>query len=232
MNRVLTPELLDELPPEEPRAIQSRKDLQRINAWMGNATHVARQLRDRITTPPRTLLELGCGDGTFLLKFARQLSSKWSDVQVTLLDQQNIVRPETVQNLDRLGWTATVVTADLRHWLPAQAPGSYDLVVANLVLHHFTDGELRDLFASLARTSNAFVACDPRRWIPALVSTRFLWVIGCNDVTRHDARVSVEAGFRDQELTPLWPAGNDFRLLETPAGFSSHLFFAERTTAG
>ena len=36
MNRIVQPELLDELPPDDPRAMRSRRDLRRINAWMRN----------------------------------------------------------------------------------------------------------------------------------------------------------------------------------------------------
>ena len=44
MKRRIEPELLDELAPENPQAMGSRKDLQRINAWMGNSRIMARQL--------------------------------------------------------------------------------------------------------------------------------------------------------------------------------------------
>src|ERR1035441_6973362 len=37
MERCLKPELLDELPRDDPSAVQSRRDLLRVNAWMGNA---------------------------------------------------------------------------------------------------------------------------------------------------------------------------------------------------
>ena len=45
MERCIQREWLDELPPEEPRAIHSRRDLQRINAWMGNARILAREIK-------------------------------------------------------------------------------------------------------------------------------------------------------------------------------------------
>jgi len=35
------PELLDELPPDDPRAVHSRGDLRRVNKLMGNADIVA-----------------------------------------------------------------------------------------------------------------------------------------------------------------------------------------------
>ena len=36
MKRIVQPELLDSLPPGDPRAMRSRRDLRRVNAWMRN----------------------------------------------------------------------------------------------------------------------------------------------------------------------------------------------------
>jgi hypothetical protein len=56
----------------------------------------------------------------------------------------------------------------------------------------------------------------------------FLPLIGCNGVTRHDADVSVRAGFRARELTDLWPAAGDWHLREAPCGLFSHNFLASK----
>jgi len=58
--------------------------------------------------------------------------------------------------------------------------------------------------------------------------SRLLRLIGCNRVTRHDAPISVRAGFTGQELSQLWPAGQGWLLEERPAGWFSHLFIAQR----
>jgi hypothetical protein len=55
-----------------------------------------------------------------------------------------------------------------------------------------------------------------------------LWAIGCNAVTRHDATVSVRAGFSGNELSALWPADSGWQLTERRAGFFSHVFVARR----
>ena len=53
---------------------------------------------------PRSLLELGCGDGTFMLRLARRLAPRWPDVTVTLLDRQSIVSEKTKAAFRALGW--------------------------------------------------------------------------------------------------------------------------------
>ena len=53
--RRLEPELLDQLPADDPRAMRSRRDLKRINAWMNNASRMAGALLKHAgSEPPRT----------------------------------------------------------------------------------------------------------------------------------------------------------------------------------
>src|SRR6202012_4239087 len=122
MKRLVQPELLDSLPPEDPRARRSRRDLRRVNWWMGNPTILADSLRKHgHGQAPRRIIELGAGDGNFLLSAARKISSQWPAMNVTLLDRQPIVRPETVAAFLKLGWQPEMVTADIFDWSP---PGS------------------------------------------------------------------------------------------------------------
>ncbi len=76
MDRKVEAELLDELPPDDPRAARARRDLRRINAWMGNAWSMARALQAAFPQcPPHRLAEIGAGDGLFLLNVVRRLAA-------------------------------------------------------------------------------------------------------------------------------------------------------------
>lgn len=224
MRRIVEPELLDALPANDPRAIHSRRDLRLINGWMGNARHIARAIAS-LPKPPRRILELGTGDGTLLLKFATQLSPP---VELWLLDMQPVVSAETLTRYAQLGWKVQIVPCRLEEWLQAPPGEHLDLIIANLFLHHFENAALLEVFARLSPRTQAFISCDPRRYAPALLATQFLWALGCNDVTRNDAGISVRAGFRDAELSRLWPEKSGFTLLEQPGGFAAHLFCAAR----
>ncbi len=94
--RSVEPELLDRMPADDRRAVRARRDLKRLNAVILQtgimAPILARQWR---RGEPRTILDLGTGDGTFMLGVARRLAPRWRDVNVTLLDRQNIVSPQT-----------------------------------------------------------------------------------------------------------------------------------------
>ncbi|HEY4264654.1 MAG TPA: methyltransferase domain-containing protein [Micropepsaceae bacterium] len=226
--RTMEPEWLDEIPADDFRAIRSRRDLKRINAFMLQTAILARLLTRHQTTPPRRIIELGSGDGTFMLGVARRLASVWPEVHVVFLDRQNIVSDETRENFRALNWQTESVSADVFDFLSAQKPGSADIVTANLFLHHFSEQALSRLFAFAAQLAPLFVACEPRRSSSALIASHMVIALGCNDVSRHDAVVSVRAGFSGQELSKLWPQDRGWNLQEQPALPFTHCFAARR----
>jgi hypothetical protein len=227
-SRHVEPEWLDHLPAADPRAVRSRNDLRRLNILMFHTRLMANALVRECAQPPPTILDIGSGDGTFMLSVARRLAPRWQNVRVLLLDQQKIVSEETRQAFAALTWWAEPIGSDIFTFLESSESGPVDAVTANLVLHHFTQGELSALMAHISTRSSLFVACETRRVLHALALSRMLWMVGCNDVTRHDAPASVRAGFRGRELSKLWPASESWRLSEGPAGPFSHRFIARR----
>jgi 2-polyprenyl-3-methyl-5-hydroxy-6-metoxy-1,4-benzoquinol methylase len=227
--RCVEPEWLDELPADDPRAMRSRRDLRRINACMLQPGIMARHLiKHHGPHPPRTILDLGAGDGTFMRTIARRLSSRWPNVTVVLLDRQDIVSAQTRKDFEALQWKVETITADILQFLQSADLRSVDIITANLFLHHFQRDQLAALLARAATRTGLFVACEPRRAALGLIGSRLCWAIGANDVSRHDAAVSVRAGFRDQELSQLWPRQEQWDLHEHAAGLFSHCFVARR----
>jgi hypothetical protein len=181
---------------------------------------------------PRAILDLGSGDGRFMLRVAALLARRWRYVTVTMLDQQDIVDSATRRGFDALGWSSKTITGDLFGALGDGRIGEVDIITANLFLHHFTEAQLGSLLARLAPLASLFAACEPRRGVLPLLGSRLLWAIGCNDVTRHDAVLSVEAGFNGRELSALWPESSEWKLHEQAARLFTHCFVARRTHVG
>lgn len=232
MRRAIAPELLDDLAAGDPRAVRSRNDLRRLNRVMGHAGILTRALRDHLgkrTDPPRPLrlVELGAGDGTLLLRLARRLSARGLSAQVTLLDRQDLVSAETRRRFAALNWSVESAVTDVFACLES-ASSAADVMVTNLFLHHFSDPHLSRLLRLAAGATTLFIACEPRRSTLALRSSRLLWLLGCNRITRHDAVVSVQAGFLGRELSALWPAEDGWHVEEHDAGAFSHRFIARR----
>lgn len=222
MPRLIEPELLDLLAAQDPRAQASRRDLQRINFVMRNQQIMARLLR--ALPPPRRLADLGSGDGRFLLGVARRLAKYWPPVTALILDRQDIVSAQTRAGFAALGWQCTSVTGDILETLPQL---DAEVITANLFLHHLDEANLARLLALAADKAHGFIACEPRRSPAALMASRMVFALACNDVTRHDAVASVRAGFAGSELSRLWPRAG-WRLQEGTALPFTHALSATR----
>ncbi len=180
---MLQPELLDSLAPDDPAAIHNRRDLHLTNRIMGNHRWLA-HLLPGLLRPGELVLELGAGTGELGQLLAR------ANVPVDGLDLWP--RPDAWP-LAR-AWHRT----DLRHF-PGYA--AYAAVMGNLIFHQFTDPELAALGTDLRRHARIIVACEPVRRRVSQVLFRTLGpLFGANQVSLHDAHVSIAAGFRGNEL--------------------------------
>lgn len=225
--RRVEPEWLDTLPVEDLRAQRSRRDLARVNGLMGNARIVAAGLhRGLPQRPGLRLVELGAGDGRLAAQVLRRLPGRGGEV--VLVDREPCVDAAAVAAMAALGWRARPIRAEATEFLETDG-GPCDAVFANLFLHHLEDDELRELLRAAAARTRLFVACEPRRSALALAGSRLLGLIGCNDVTRHDAVASVRAGFVGGELSQLWPRVPGWEFDERGRGLFSHGFGAWRT---
>ena len=200
--RILETEWLDTLPASDPRAEQARRDLRRVNTLMGNARHIAAALRPHWREGMR-VADLGAGDGSLMRAVVRHLPGPIEAISV-----------DKSQGIDVLDYL--------------RQPGKLDAIVCNLFLHHLDADVLSDVLALAAERAPLFVACEPRRARIALQASRMLWVLGCNEVTQHDAVVSVRAGFTGNELSSAWPPG-DWQLEERVAWPFTHLFVAHES---
>jgi hypothetical protein len=233
MKRRVEAEWLDTLPPEDPAMASSRRDLRWINARMGNAGIFCRVLRPLLRPGlerPLRLVELGAGDGHLMLRVARRLGRAARGTRLTLVDRHPAFTPQMGERFRRLGWEVTAVQADALDWL-RQPPGAVpdcEAILANLFVHHFEGRDLEALLSGIAARAPLFIAVEPRRSGLALFFSRFSLVLACNHITRHDAPVSVRAGFTGDELSRCWPADPAWSFQEKGAGRHAHLFVARR----
>jgi hypothetical protein len=204
--RHVVPEILDSTDPSDPQAMRSRRDLRRVHRAMRTVSILGRAVdRLQLAKTPRNILELGGGDGTLLLRFART-QSHWSQVSLTLLDNQNLVSAETHAAFLSLGWNLRVIQKDVLQWASEPGAGHHDLCLTSLFLHHFGGADLSNLMRAIANRCDALVACEPRRNAISLLGSRAIGLLGTNHITRQDAVTSVVAGFGGSELSALWPA--------------------------
>jgi hypothetical protein len=228
-DRIVLPELLDVLPPRDLAALRSRRDLRRVNAWMRHPQIMAAALRENWTDRESPLLvELGAGDGHFLLNVARRVNGRWPATQAILVDRLQALDPQTREAFRLQGWRIRAETAEAADWLRRSRPPAPHVMLSNLFFHQFEPAALQELLRLAAKSARLVIALEPRRSGLARLGGRLLWAIGCGPVTRHDAQISIRAGFKDGELSALWPEKSRWRLTERRAGLFSHLFIARR----
>jgi SAM-dependent methyltransferase len=187
--RVLGEEILDRA--DDETAASNLRDLERIHRLLGGASIVASRMREVASREEEIqVLDAGAAGGWL----GRALVRDFPRARVTSLDLRE-------RNL-RLGGGARVA-ADLAS--PPFRDGSFDVVIACLFLHHFDDeSAARMLERMAALSSRAVIVVDlwrlraARAFLPA---TRGLF--GWSEITVHDGRLSVEAGFTLEELRSL-----------------------------
>ncbi len=257
--RRVEPEELDGLAADDPRGRRSRSDLRRVHVALRSIANLRRAVAAlQLAVQPRRILELGAGDGTLLLRFARVQRPRWNGVELTLLDRVDLVSEETLAEYRELGWQVNFLRADALEWAAswqlrrdetrtdddrthdrthdhtddrAKNGRRYDLCFANLFLHHFEPAPLVLLLRAVAAATDAFVACEPRRSNIARVGSRLIGLLGAGEVTRQDAVKSVAAGFTDRELSTAWSTRGGWNLVEFPAPPFSHCLAAARATS-
>ena len=230
--RILEPETLDHLAPDDPAAQRSRRDLRRVNAFMGARRILARALT-RAVAEERSralrILELGCGDGRLMLEVAKHRGDRWPGARLDLLDRQPLVDEATLAAFAAAGWQARPLVADVMDWAGVDGGERWDVIVANLFLHHFDGDPLRRLLGACARRADALAACEPRRSRFALAASHLIFFLGANAVTRNDGVLSVRAGFIGAELGASWPGdGAAWRIDEYDDGLFTHCLVAAR----
>lgn len=227
--RRVDPEELDSLDADDPAARRSRADLRRLHVAMGTLSIMTRALGSESNASPVRILELGAGDGSLALRFARRHAPVLPNVSLTLLDRQPAVDGATLKGLREAGWATTVADADVFDWFDRTTEEPWDIIVTHLFLHHFQRDDLMRLLNAVANSTALFFCCEPRRSSLSLLGSYLVGLIGAGAVTRKDAVLSVHAGFRDQELSAHWPSSRGWSLREYPAGLFSHCLVARKT---
>lgn len=183
MRRTVEPEWLDELPPYDPAAVHSRRDLRWINRRLGTSAWLRAQLAAH-RVPGERMLELGAGDGTL----AHDLTSTIGVEHYAALDRAPCPP----------GWSGAWHETDVFNFPDWPR---YPVVIASLFLHHFQPEQLRQLGAAFVPHARLLLFSEPAR------RRRFQWLFafgcrfaGAHAVTRHDGHVSIAAGFSADEL--------------------------------
>jgi len=217
MRRVPSQEWLDEDLGTSEEIQQSFDDLWRINRWLGGVSGCLRLLDRyfaRRGSRRARILEVGSGDSRLAAHLQSELARRNRSVEFVALDR----RLSHLRNGNHSAGKLPRVAADIFNCPFAE--GSFDLVMCNLFLHHFSGDEAVALLRRLAgMASEAVLINDLERHLLPYLFIRVAWPFARSRITRHDGAASVRQAYTKDELAAL--AGR--------AGFTS--FEVERLPA-
>jgi SAM-dependent methyltransferase len=187
--RIILPEMLDSLAPEE--GVANLRDLARINRWLGGHRILISLLRRFAGRMERfSFLDVGAASGDM----GERVRQCYPHAHVVSLDRSE---PHLLLA------DGPRVAADAFH-LPFNE-SSFDFVFCSSFLHHYPDSQAIELIVRmLALARRALVVLDLERHPFAyhfLSCSRRIF--GWHEVTISDGRLSVQAGFRPAEMVSL-----------------------------
>jgi 2-polyprenyl-3-methyl-5-hydroxy-6-metoxy-1,4-benzoquinol methylase len=187
--RLILPELLDSLPPDQARA--SLQDLVRINRRWGGHSTLRHLLQENVTdSQPFSVLDVGAASGDM-----GACIRQWNPAaKVTSLDYVE----------SHLAASMGERVAGNAFQLPFRR-GSFDYVFCSLFLHHFQNEDVVRLlrgFGEVARKAVLVIDLE-RNPIPYYFIAWSRPMLGWDPVTVHDGAISVEAAFHRKELEDL-----------------------------
>jgi len=182
--RKIVPELLDSASPDDVTA--NLADLQRINRFFGGRQTLRAVLRP-LARPGLTILDIGAASAD----------------HASALPNARVVSLDLSESHLRRGHGPRVAADAFALPFP---PRSFDLVMANLFLHHFENEAIVRLLQSFAALARLGIVVND------LERSRLAWsflpltapLLRWNPITLHDGPVSVAAGFRPAELADLF----------------------------
>jgi len=198
-------ELMDQPDASPAELARSLTDIARLNLIGATQTiqrHVAPFLARQRPGETLRILDVGTGAADIPLALVRWARSHGHRVRIVALD----VHPAI------LGYAARAVAGTPEvHVVAGDAleapirPGSVDVALCSLVLHHLPEEAVVGLFRRLADLARlGFVVSDFRRgrlaWVAVWLATR---AVSRNRMTRHDGPLSVQRAYTPEELARL-----------------------------
>ncbi|MDE3178684.1 MAG: methyltransferase domain-containing protein [Acidobacteriota bacterium] len=201
MNRKPSDELLDHGQVSTNDRLACLDDIWRINQRWGGISGTLAMFEHffaRTGRHPIRVLDVGTGDGRLAARLQRELASLNFKAEFTVLDRQLI----HLRGDGSHGPAIHRVAGDVLS-LPFR-PGSFEVVMCNLFLHHFSGEAATRLLRSLAAAAGEAVIVNDldRRWLPYLL-IRFAPLIARNRISRLDGAASVRQAYTRGEMAAL-----------------------------
>lgn len=205
-NRKLTPEKMDH-PKVDPGELRSALEyLERVNkVLLGHRAALApfkRWSRDWRADRPIRVLDIGTGSADFPRALVDFAAARGVAVHITAVDlhpETLAVAREKCAGIDSIAF----VQADARSLTDRFEPGSFDYVYAGLFLHHLEDIDVLTVLRIMDRLASRGMVWNDL--IRSALTKVAIWPLALTGpaIFRHDAVVSMHAGFTKREARDL-----------------------------
>ena len=205
MRRHLSNEWMDD-PAVNPRELaQALSFIRAVNRRLGGEAALLHHLRAWSQHWPRgqtiTLLDIGTGSADLPIAASRWARSAGFDLRITAIDLHERTLECARSHINTSGATnIELLRADALCLANHFGVDSFDYVHAGMFLHHLPDVQVMTVLAAMDRVARRGIIWND------LIRSRLAWLaiqaitLGQSAMIRHDARVSVEAGFTRRDV--------------------------------
>ena len=198
-------EIMDDLNFSDPVVFQTLRELDTINQYLGGNQVTFSGIEKLLQkSPPQALsiADLGCGSGDILRRIANWDRLKGTQLQLEGIDANPHITEyaqkhcHECQNITFKAWDIF----DDRF-----SKQSYDIILATLFFHHFSDEELISCFSNLKNQARTGIVINDihRHWAAYYSIKGLTQLFSKSSMVKYDAPLSVARAFRREELVQI-----------------------------
>ena len=210
VERVVTPEMMDDPDAGEDDLRRSLAFIRGINRRLGGVEGLLRRLRRWSsrwpTGGPVRLLDIGTGSADIPAAAAEWAAAAGHDLRITAVDLHPTTlaaaanhiasRPEAARRID-------LQQHDALRLMDSFEPGSFHYVHAGMFLHHLPEIEVLTVLRIMDRLASAGIVWNDLLRSRIVLAVTTLMTARQPEMVRHDACASVRAGFRAREAADI-----------------------------
>jgi len=195
-------EIMDDMTMSGPELRRTLDLLASINLWLGGNALTLDGIEKMVGAPskekPIRIVDLGCGNGDMLRKlhsFGKKMGYHFDLLGIDANPASVAYATKLSAGMDNLKFsTINIFSQEFREM-------EYDIAIATLFMHHFSDEEITELISGIEKKSRIGVLVNDLH--RSELAYALFWVISLffgNQVARNDGLVSIRKAFKRKDL--------------------------------